>query len=105
VRTAWREGDDLVAAALHDGAIGSLDDRCDLYLPWLRDEGAMVRNVTRMCSGAAWAEELACDRRRMPEPTIADIKSSVWSDWLAEPGRGLPGNCKCNMAAAFGSFG
>src|SRR3979409_2504524 len=25
----------LVGAALHDGAIGSLDDRCDLYLPRL----------------------------------------------------------------------
>src|SRR5689334_9194042 len=26
----------LVGAALHEGAIGSLDDRCDLYLPQLR---------------------------------------------------------------------
>jgi CubicO group peptidase (beta-lactamase class C family) len=26
----------LVGAALHDGAIGSLDDRCELYLPRLR---------------------------------------------------------------------
>jgi hypothetical protein len=29
----------LVGAALHDGAIGSLDDRCDLYLPRLRGLG------------------------------------------------------------------
>jgi len=50
----------LVGAALHDGAIGSLDDRCDLYLPRLRGsayEGITVRNAMRMCSGVAWSEE------------------------------------------------
>jgi CubicO group peptidase (beta-lactamase class C family) len=50
----------LVGAALHDGAIGSLDDRCDRYLPRLRGsayEGVTVRNVMRMCSGVAWSEE------------------------------------------------
>jgi CubicO group peptidase (beta-lactamase class C family) len=49
----------LVGAALHDGAISSLDDRCDLYLPRLRGsayEGVTVRNVMRMCSGVAWSE-------------------------------------------------
>ena len=50
----------LCGAALHDGAIGSLDDRCDLYLPQLSGsayEGVTVRNVLRMCSGVAWKEE------------------------------------------------
>ena len=50
----------LCGAALHDGAIGSLDDRCDLYLPRLRGsayDGVTVRNVLRMCSGVAWNEE------------------------------------------------
>ena len=50
----------LVGAALHDGAIGSLDDRCELYLPRLRGsayEGVTVRNALRMCSGVAWSEE------------------------------------------------
>jgi CubicO group peptidase (beta-lactamase class C family) len=50
----------LCGAALHDGAIASLDDRCDLYLPRLRGsayEGVTVRNVLRMCSGVAWREE------------------------------------------------
>ena len=50
----------LCGAALHDGAIASLDDRCDLYLPRLRDsayEGVTIRNVLRMCSGVAWNEE------------------------------------------------
>jgi len=50
----------LVGAALHDGAIGSLDDCCDLYVPRLRGsayEGVTVRNLMRMCSGVAWDEE------------------------------------------------
>jgi CubicO group peptidase (beta-lactamase class C family) len=49
----------LCGAALHDGAIGSVDDRCDLYLPRLRGsayEGVTIRNVMRMCSGVAWSE-------------------------------------------------
>jgi CubicO group peptidase (beta-lactamase class C family) len=47
----------LVGAALHDGAIGSLDDRCEQYLPRLRGsayEGVTIRNLLRMCSGVAW---------------------------------------------------
>ena len=49
----------LVGAALHDGAIGSLDDRCENYLPRARGsayEGVTLRNVMRMCSGVAWNE-------------------------------------------------
>ena len=49
----------LVGAALHDGAIGSLDDRCDHYLPQLHGSaygGVTIRNVLRMCSGVAWSE-------------------------------------------------
>jgi len=47
-------------AALHDGAIASLDDPCDRYLPVLKGsayEGVTVRNILRMCSGVAWNEE------------------------------------------------
>src|SRR5476651_483299 len=50
----------LCGAALHDGAIASLDDRCDVYLPQLRGSAygdVTVRNVMRMCSGVAWNEE------------------------------------------------
>jgi CubicO group peptidase (beta-lactamase class C family) len=50
----------LVGAALHHGAIGSLDDCCDLYVPRLRGsayEGITVRNLMRMCSGVAWSED------------------------------------------------
>jgi CubicO group peptidase (beta-lactamase class C family) len=50
----------LVGAALHDGAIGSLDDACEHYLPRLRGsayEGVTIRNILRMCSGVAWSEK------------------------------------------------
>ena len=56
----------LAGAALHDGAIGDLDDPCDLYVPQLRGsayEGVTVRNVLRMCSGVAWREEPDADGR------------------------------------------
>jgi CubicO group peptidase (beta-lactamase class C family) len=56
----------LAGAALHDGAIGSLDDPCDLYLPQLCGsayEGVTVRNVLRMCSGVAWSEKDQADGR------------------------------------------
>jgi CubicO group peptidase (beta-lactamase class C family) len=49
----------LVGAALHDGSIGGLDDRCDHYLPRLRGsayEGVTIRNALRMCSGVGWSE-------------------------------------------------
>lgn len=54
----------LVGAARHAGAIGSLDDPCDLHLPQLRGsayEGVTVRNVLRMCSGVAWNEGAQSD--------------------------------------------
>ncbi len=49
----------LVGAALHDGAIGSLDDPCDRYLPQLRGsayDGVTIRNALRMSSGVRWNE-------------------------------------------------
>ncbi len=56
----------LVGAALHDGAIGSLDDRCEQYLPRLRGsayEGVTIRNLLRMCSGVVWREDYEADAR------------------------------------------
>jgi CubicO group peptidase (beta-lactamase class C family) len=50
----------LAGAALHDGAIASLDDRCEAYVPRLGGsayEGVTVRNVLRMCSGVGWRED------------------------------------------------
>jgi len=56
----------LVGAALHDGAIGSLDDACEQYLPRLRGsayEGVTIRNLLRMCSGVTWREDYDADAR------------------------------------------
>jgi CubicO group peptidase (beta-lactamase class C family) len=56
----------LAGAALHHGAIGSLDDACDAYAPWLRGsayEGVTIRNLLRMCSGVAWREDDDADGR------------------------------------------
>jgi len=56
----------LAGAALHDGAIGSLDDPCEAYARRLRGsayEGVTIRNVLRMCSGVAWREDDDADGR------------------------------------------
>jgi CubicO group peptidase (beta-lactamase class C family) len=56
----------LAGAALYDGAIGSLDDPCEAYVPRLRGsafEGVTIRNVLRMCSGVAWREDPDADGR------------------------------------------
>jgi CubicO group peptidase (beta-lactamase class C family) len=56
----------LAGAALHDGAIGSLDEPCETYVPQLNGsayEGVTIRNVLRMCSGVAWREDEDADGR------------------------------------------
>ena len=56
----------LVGAALHDGAIESLDDPCEAYVPRMRGsayEGVTIRNLLRMCSGVAWREDEDADGR------------------------------------------
>jgi CubicO group peptidase (beta-lactamase class C family) len=61
----------LVGAALHDGAIGGLDDRCEHYLPRLRGsayESVTIRNLLRMCSGVAWREDYGADARSEIDP-------------------------------------
>jgi CubicO group peptidase (beta-lactamase class C family) len=68
----------LVGAALRDGAIGSLDDRCEQYLPWLRGsayEGVTIRNLLRMCSGVAWREEDDADGRSDADRLIKAVVS------------------------------
>jgi CubicO group peptidase (beta-lactamase class C family) len=56
----------LTGAALHDGAIASLDDPCEAYVSRLRGsayEGVTIRNVLRMCSGVGWREDDDVDGR------------------------------------------
>jgi CubicO group peptidase (beta-lactamase class C family) len=68
----------LVGAALHDGAIDSLDDACDFYLPQLLGsgyEGVTIRNALRMCSGVAWREENVTDGRS----DVRRLGRAIWS--------------------------
>jgi len=61
----------LVGAALHDGAIGSLDDRCDLYLPRVRGsayEGITLRNAMADVLGRGLERER---RRALRRPQYA----------------------------------
>jgi CubicO group peptidase (beta-lactamase class C family) len=69
----------LVGAALHDGAIGSLDDRCDLYLPRLR--------------GSVWRQRTPA-RRGPLRPTGSGGRRGVhgrrvlppsWRDFVGQP--------------------
>jgi len=87
----------LVGAALHDGAIGGLDDPCELYLPQLRGsayDGVTIRNALRMCSGVAWSEEnqpdgRADDVRRLGRAMVSRRPGSVL-DLLATRPRAHP---------------
>ena len=80
----------LCGAALHDGAIGSLDDPCDVYLPRLRGsayEGVTLRNVLRMCSGVAWDENAGA---RDTNGQLHQALSSGRAGALLEVACGLP---------------
>lgn len=55
----------LVGAAIHEGAIGSVDDSVIRYLPALRGsayEGVTVRHLLTMSSGTRWNEDYADPR-------------------------------------------
>jgi CubicO group peptidase (beta-lactamase class C family) len=86
----------LVGAALHDGAIGCLDDACEQYLPRLRGsayEGVTTRNLLRMCSSAAWREDNDADGRsdafRLSKAMVSRRPGSVL-DLLCELPRAQP---------------
>jgi len=52
----------LVGAAIHDGYIGSIDDRVTQYIPALRGsayEGVSVHQLLTMTSGVKWNEDYA----------------------------------------------
>ena len=72
-----------VGAALHDGAIGSLDDPCERYLPQMRGsayEGVTVRNILRMASGVAWDEGANSDGgdvRRLGQAMVSQRPGAV----------------------------
>jgi len=52
----------LVGAAIHDGAIASVDDALTSYLPELEGsayDGVTLRHLLTMCSGTQWNEDYA----------------------------------------------
>jgi CubicO group peptidase (beta-lactamase class C family) len=84
----------LVGAALHDGAIASLDDPCDAYLPRMAGsayEGVTVRNLLRMCSGVAWREDPDADGR-------SEVHRLGRAMWRRRPGGVLDLMCKLDRA-------
>ncbi len=84
----------LAGAALHEGAIGSLDDPCEAYAPRLRGsayEGVTIRNVLRMCSGVAWREDNDADGRS----EVYRLGRAMWS---RRPGSILDLMCKLPRA-------
>lgn len=87
----------LVGAALHDGAIASLDEAVTRSVPHLRGsayDGVTIRQVLQMTSGVRWIEthlDPASDRRRLLELQMSERPGAVL-DYLgslprvAEPG-------------------
>jgi CubicO group peptidase (beta-lactamase class C family) len=89
----------LAGAALHAGAIGSLDDPCDLYLPQLCGsayEGVTIRNALRMCSGVAWNEDEQPDGR-------SDVRRLVRALLSRRPGAVLDLLCTRSSAQPQGT--
>ena len=84
----------LAGAALYDGAIGSLDDPCEAYVPRLCGsayEGVTIRNILRMCSGVAWREDNDAGGR-------SEIYRLGRAMWRRQPGAILDLMCKLPRA-------
>jgi len=73
----------LIGAAIHDGAIGSVDDPVTRYVPSLTGsayDGVSIRDVLMMSSGVQWDETYTdprSDRRRLLEAQISQIPGSA----------------------------
>lgn len=89
----------LVGAALHDGAITSLDELVTRSVPRLRGsayDGVTIRQVLQMSSGVRWVEtylDPASDRRRLLQLQTEERPGAVL-DYLATlPRAADPGTC------------
>jgi CubicO group peptidase (beta-lactamase class C family) len=88
----------LVAAAIKDGYIKSMDDPIVQYLPQLRNtayDGVSVRNLLQMTSGVAWNEtytDPASDRRHMLEAQIGQRPGAILALMGALPRAAEPGS-------------
>ena len=87
----------LVAAAIKDGYIKSLDDPITRYLPELAGseyERVSVRNLIQMASGVKWDETYtnpASDRRRMLDAQLAGNHAQIMEIMKSLPRAGQPG--------------
>jgi CubicO group peptidase (beta-lactamase class C family) len=87
----------LVAAAIKEGYIKTVDDPITVYLPKLVGsayEGVTIRNLLQMASGVKWNEtytDPASDRRRMLEAQLAGKPGSILELMRRLPRAGEPG--------------
>ncbi len=94
----------LAGAALHEGAIKSLDDPVERYLPQMKGsayEGVSMRNVLRMASGVAWDEQYDpkgnSDVVRLGA-AMASQKDGAVLDLMRTRGRAVPQGTKFNYS-------
>jgi len=87
----------LVAAALKDGSIHSLDDPVTMYVPALKGgayDGVTVRNVIQMASGVQWDETYTdpkSDRRRLLDIQLEQKPGSILAFMSNLKRAGAPG--------------
>ena len=88
----------LIGAAIHDGAINSIDDPIVTYLPRFEGtayDGVTVRNLLQMTSGVAWNEtytDPASDRRSMLEAQIGQQPGAILELMASLPRAAEPGS-------------
>ena len=87
----------LIAAAVQQGKIGSIDDAVTKYLPALAGsayEGVTIKDLLLMSSGVRWNEtytDPASDRRRLLEAQIAQRPGAAMALMAALPRAAPPG--------------
>ena len=98
----------LIGAALHDGAISSLDEAVTHSVPRLRGsayDGVTIRQVLEMSSGVRWIETYLdpdSDRRKMLELQASEQPGAVLDYLHTLPRAAAPGRCfNYNTAETF----
>ena len=87
----------LVAAAIKEGMIASIDDPVTKYVPGLKGgvyDDVSVRNLLQMTSGVKWDETYTdprSDRRKLLEIQLAGRPGSIVAYMKALPRAGAPG--------------
>jgi len=88
----------LIGAAVHEGAISSVDDLVTRYVPSLAGtayDGVTVRQVLTMTSGAHWDETYTdprSDRRRLLEAQVAQLRGAALEVMARLPRTATPGS-------------